>query len=350
MVKAVVAGGALWLVSTPLRVAVTAGIGLAQVGEFSFILGRAGIEVGLISSGEWQVLLAASIATMLATPVLVAMAPRVGTWLAERTRQIGDAAEDSDRAHMSGHVVILGFGVGGRLLGAALRQLNVPYMILDMNGATVRQMRADGESIFFGDATNEDALRGAGVADARAVVAVMSDPYASARALTAIRAINPSVPVIVRTRYRSEADSLRRMGATVAVAEELEASLEVVAQAMARLDVPGNVIEVLLESYRRESTGMRYRAGAIAAARDRWTQTPVASHQLAAGNWAVGRSLAEVNLRAETGALVIAVQQGGRHITSPSPELVLGESSVLYLVGDESDVMLARRHLGAGPG
>ncbi len=349
MVKAAVAGGALWVVSTPLRVAVTAGIGLAQVGEFSFILGRAGIEVGLISSGEWQVLLAASIATMLVTPVLVAMAPRAGTWLAERTGQISDATEDSDRAHMSGHVVILGFGVGGRLLGAALRQLNVPYVILDMNGATVRQMRADGESIFFGDATNEDALRSAGVADARAVVAVMSDPYASARALTAIRAINPSVPVIVRTRYRSEADSLRRMGATVAVAEELEASLEVVAQAMARLDVPGNVIEVLLESYRRESTGMRT-VRAPSQPLESVTQTPVASHQLAAGNWAVGRSLAEVNLRAETGALVIAVQQGGRHITSPSPELVLGESSVLYLVGDDSDVMLARRRLGAGPG
>ena len=343
MVKAAVAGGALWVVSTPLRVAVTAGIGLAQVGEFSFILGRAGIEVGLISSGEWQVLLAASIATMLVTPVLVAMAPRAGTWLAERTRQIGDATEDSDRAHMSGHVVILGFGVGGRLLGAALRQLNVPYMILDMNGATVRQMRADGESIFFGDATNEDALRSAGVADARAVVAVMSDPYASARALTAIRAINPSVPVIVRTRYRSEADSLRRMGATVAVAEELEASLEVVAQAMARLDVPGNVIEVLLESYRRESTGIRT-VRAPSQPLESVTQTPVASHQLAAGNWAVGRSLAEVNLRAETGALVIAVQQGGRHITSPSPELVLGESSVLV-----SRRRRERRHAGAPP-
>ena len=181
------------------------------------------------------------------------------------------------------------------------------------------------------------------------MVAVLSDPYASARALTAIRAINPSVPVIVRTRYRSEADSLRRMGATVAVAEELEASLEVVAQAMARLDVPGNVIEVLLESYRRESTGMRT-VRAPSQPLESVTQTPVASHQLAAGNWAVGRSLAEVNLRAETGALVIAVQQGGRHITSPSPELVLGESSVLYLVGDESDVMLARRRLGAGPG
>jgi CPA2 family monovalent cation:H+ antiporter-2 len=348
LVKAAVASGALWAVATPLRVAVTAGIGLAQVGEFSFILGRSGLDAGLLSTGQWQVLLAASIATMVATPVLVIVAPSVGLWLAERSRRIAAQLPDSQHPVMSDHVVILGFGVGGRLLGRALRQLAVPYIILDMNGATVRQMRADGESIFFGDATNEDALRGAGVARARAVVAVLSDPYASLRGLSAIRAISPDVPVIVRTRYRSEADSLLRLGATVAVAEELEASLEVLAQTIARLDVPGNMIEVLLEGFRRESTGLRTMKapsqplgtlpGAIG-------KTPVASHQLAAGEWAIGRTLAEVNLRAETGALVIAVQQGDRQVTSPPADLSLSEGDVLYLVGDVSDIALARRRL-----
>ncbi len=78
VVKAVVAGGALWVVSTPLRVAATAGIGLAQVGEFSFILGRSGLDVGLLSSRQWQVLLAASIVTMVVSPALVAFAPGTG--------------------------------------------------------------------------------------------------------------------------------------------------------------------------------------------------------------------------------------------------------------------------------
>ncbi len=350
IVKAVAAGGALWVVATPLRVAATAGIGLAQVGEFSFILGRSGLEIGLLTSRQWQVLLAASIATMVVTPALVAVAPRVGSWLVEKTKRSG--AEDGDAAHgeMSDHVVILGFGVGGRLLGRALGQLGVPYMILDMNGATVRQMRAQGESIFFGDATNADALRGAGVARARAVVAVLSDPYASARAVTAIRDINREVPIIVRSRYRLEAESLQRIGATVAVAEELEASLEVLAQTFARLDVPGNVIEVLLDSFRRESTGirtMRAPSQPLDALPSAISKTPVASHQLGTEDWAVGRTLAEINLRAETGALILAVQKGGRYITSPAADLELGTGDILYLIGDDSDVMLARRHLGA---
>jgi monovalent cation:H+ antiporter-2, CPA2 family len=350
IVKAVVAGGALWAVATPLRVAVTAGIGLAQVGEFSFILGRSGLEVGLLTSRQWQVLLAASIATMIVTPILVTVAPRIGTWISERIRSASAQLPDSPNEAMSDHVVILGYGVGGQLLGQALRQLGVPYVILDMNGATVRQMRAAGESIFFGDATNADALRGAGVERARAVVAVLSDPYASVRALTAIRTLNADVPVIVRTRYRQEAESLLGLGATVAVAEELEASLEVLAQTFGRLDVPGNMIEMLLESFRRESSAIRtVRAPSqpLETLPSAIGRTPVASHQLTAGDWAVGRTLAEVNLRAETGALIIAVRHAGQYVTSPAAELTLSEGDVLYLVGDESDIMLARRHLGA---
>jgi CPA2 family monovalent cation:H+ antiporter-2 len=348
VVKAAVAGGALWAVATPMRVAVTAGIGLAQVGEFSFILGRSGLDVGLLTSRQWQVLLAASIATMVLTPTLVAFAPRIGSWLTEKTKRLVAHLPDSENSSLSNHVVILGFGVGGRLLGRALRQLAVPYVILDMNGATVRQMRAEGESIFFGDATNKDALRGAGVARARAVVAVLSDPFASVRAVTAIRALNAEMPIIVRARYRSEAETLLRLGATVAVAEELEASLEVMAQTFARLDVPGNMIEILLDSFRRESTGIRpVRAPSqtLDALPSQISKTPVATHQLGGGEWAAGRTLAEVNLRAETGALVIAVQQGGRYVTSPPADLKLCEGDVLYLVGDESDIMLARRRL-----
>jgi K+:H+ antiporter len=348
VVKAIVAGGAFLAVSTPVRVAVTAGIGLAQVGEFSFILGRSGIDVGLISRGQWQVLLAASIVTMVVTPLLVAIAPGIGSWVAEKARGGAAAGAHGEHEALTDHVVILGFGVGGRLLGAALKQLGVRYIILDMNGATVRQMRAAGESIFFGDATSVDALRGAGVEHARAVVAVLSDPYASLRAVTAIRSMNPKVPVIVRTRYRAEADAIQQLGANVAVAEELEASLEVMAQTFARLDVPGNMIEILLDSFRRESTGIRaVRAPSrpLDALPSAISKTPVATHQLQSGDWAVGKTLAEVNLRAETGALVIAVRQNGRHVTSPSADLRLTLGDILYLVGDESDIMLARRHL-----
>ncbi len=348
IVKASVATVAFIAAGTTMRVAATAGLDLAQVGEFSFILGRSGREVGLLSGEYWQLLLAASIATMVVTPAVLAVAPRLGSWLALKTR-IGAAEEDPSHAeHMSNHVVILGFGMGGQLLARALQQLSTPYVVLDLNGATVRRARRDGEAIFYGDATNEDALRAAGVERAKAVVGVLSDPYAAARAVTAIRSINAVLPIILRTRYKSEAEAVMRHGATVAVSEEMEASLEVLAQTFARLDVPGNVIDVLLDSYRRESMGMRTirtPGQPLESLPSAISKTPIATHALGDGDWAAGRTLAEVNLRAETGALVIAVQQRGRYITSPPADLELGVGDVLYLLGDESDVLLARRRL-----
>jgi monovalent cation:H+ antiporter-2, CPA2 family len=284
---------------------------------------------------------------MVFTPVLLGLAPGIGSWLA-KTIEPAKSGDGDDALHLSNHVVILGFGMGGQLLGRALRQIVTPYAILDLNGATVRQGRKDGESIFFGDATNEDALRAAGVDRARAVVAVLSDPYASARALTAIRSINPLVPIIVRTRYHSEAETAMRQGATVAVAEEMEASLEVLAQTFARLDVPGNMIDVLLDSYRRESVGIRSvraQGQPLDSLPSAISQVPIATHALGEGDWAVSRTLSDVNLRAETGALVIAVLKAGRYITSPPADLSLAAGDVLYLLGDDSDIMLARRRL-----
>ena len=77
-------------------------------------------------------------------------------------------------------------------------------------------------------------------------------------------------------------------------------------------------------------------------------KTPVATHRIEPHDWAVGRTLAEVNLRAETGALVIAVQHGDRYTTSPSADLRLDQGHVLYLVGDDSDILLARQLLSEG--
>ena len=353
IVKASVATGAFLAAATTMRVAATAGIDLAQVGEFSFILGRSGLDVGLLNPSQWQLLLAASIATMVVTPALLGVAPVIGSWLAARTKPDHSDEAGPESAHLSDHVVILGFGMGGQLLARALRQLATPYVVLDLNGATVRLARKEGESIFFGDATNEDALRAAGVARAKAVVGVLSDPYSAARALTAIRRINDSVPIILRMRYKSEADTAMRQGATVAVAEEMEASLEVLAQTIARLDVPGNVIDVLLDSYRRESMGIRtLRAPGqpLDSLPSAISNTPIATHALGAGDWAAGRTLAEVNLRADTGALVIAVQQGGRYTTSPPADLLLAAGDVLYILGDDSDIMLARRRLSGDGG
>jgi CPA2 family monovalent cation:H+ antiporter-2 len=350
IVKATVATGALLLTATPFRIAVIAGIGLAQVGEFSFIVGRAGLESKLMPPELWQLLLGASILTMVLTPTLITLAPAVAARLRGRGAPVTEEAPAIPS--MSGHVVIFGFGVGGQLVARAMREIGVPYLILELNGATVRRMRAEGERIFYGDATSPESLHAAGISTAGAIVCLLSDPGAALRMVATARSMAPSLPIIVRTRYRGEAEQLQRIGATVAVAEEMEASLEVLAQLLARLHVAGNIIEALLDVFRRESVALRpLRAprSTPEALPEALGRLPVATHKLEAGHWAVGRTLAETNLRADTGTTVLAIQTGAEYAAVLSPDRTLLADDILYLVGDDSDILLARARLATGP-
>ena len=123
VLKAAIATGSLLVASSPTRVAIISGLAVAQVGEFSFILGRAGLDSGLLPGNMWQVLLGASVASMIVTPVLLNIAPAVATRLAGRA----PARRDLEAGfHRCRSMIILGFGIGGRLVSRALRDLNVP--------------------------------------------------------------------------------------------------------------------------------------------------------------------------------------------------------------------------------
>lgn len=348
-VKFVSAMMALPLASAPLRVAVISSLGLAQVGEFSFLLGRSGVESGILPLDLWQVLLSASILTMVAAPALIGQAPAIGAWVGQRWRGATPDAEVS--RGLSDHVVIFGFGIGGRLLARALKDIGQRYVIVELNAATVREARAAGEPILYGDASHPEALEAAHINKALAVVAMLSDADASLRLTRIVRGLAPRVPIVVRTRFRGEAERLQQAGATLAVAEELEASLEVVAQLFARLHVPGNVSDVLLDGMRREETSsgpVRSPTVPLSSAPPGISEMPLATHQLAAADWAAGRTLADIDLRAATGATVIAVRRGEQYSAPPPASFGLEAGDVLYLSGDAADVQLARARLAEG--
>lgn len=344
--KAIVGAVSVALSGISFRVAVVCGLYLAQVGEFSFVLGRDALELGVLTPQLWDILLPASIVTMIVTPPLVKVAPDAAEWIAKRW---GKPAEAVAAVTAVKPVLILGFGIGGQLVANALKEFGVPYHILDLNGATVRQARAQGEPISYGDGTSPDTLMAVGLDRAQAVVLVLSDPDASLKIVRAIRRLAPGVPIFVRTRYRAEAARMQEAGAT-AVAEELEASLEVLAQLLVRLDFPGNVIEVLLDGYRRREGLRALRSGAPQLSLDTLAseilEAPIASHQVQPDDAAQGRTLADLRLRTDTGVSVLAVKRDGQFITSPASDLQLRSGDVLYLLGGEPDVRRARGLLG----
>jgi CPA2 family monovalent cation:H+ antiporter-2 len=351
--KTGVAAAGLGMTGAPARIAIASALALAQVGEFSFVLGRAALDGGVITAAWWQVLLGASVITMAVTPSLIGAAPDLAARVARRSAAAVPASQG--RPTMKNHVVILGYGMGGQLIAESLAELSVPHVVLELNGATVRNALAKGVNIHYADVSAPEPLEAAGVEHASAVVMVLSDPDASERAVRAVRAINAQVPIIARTRYRLEAERLTAAGATLAVAEELEASLEVLSQGLARLHIPGNVVETLVDNYRRvlgASTSRAARARGIPL--DQLPQeiidAPVASFRLPDDAWAAGRTLQEVDLRARTGATVLAVRrQNGSTTTSPLGTFPLAAGDDIFLLGDDSDVLLARALLSDGP-
>jgi monovalent cation:H+ antiporter-2, CPA2 family len=351
--KTAVASSALALTGAPWRVALASGFALAQVGEFSFVLGRAALDGGVIDQVWWQVLLGASVITMALTPLMIDRAPAFAARLT-RARATAPASLEGQRETLRDHVVILGYGIGGQLLAQSLAELSVPHVVLELNGATVRAALQRGVNIHYADVAAPEPLEAAGVAHAAAVVVVISDPDASERALRALRSISPTVPIITRSRFRLEAERLTAAGATLAVAEELEASLEVLSQLLVRLHIPGNVVETLVDNYRRvlgAQTGRSGRAKALPFDQlpKEIVDAPVSSFRLAADGWGVGRTLQEVELRASTGATVLAVRRNGATITSPSAGFALEAGDDIFLLGDDSDVLLARTLLSDGP-
>ncbi|MBM3985874.1 MAG: sodium:proton exchanger [Planctomycetes bacterium] len=233
LVKGAVATAAALAMQFPARAAWLAGVGLAQFGEFGFVLLRQGQGVGLVDATLATQVLDAGVISMFLTPLLVRLAPHVtaGERLLrplERRLGVRGVDEAPDEAELTGHVLIVGFGLAGRRLAAALRDAGKPYAVLELNAERVRQAREDGERIWYADVTSPEAMHHAGLARATAVVLLINDPFAARRALHAMRTLAPDVPVLVRCRYDAERAALEQLGAREVVVEEVEAANEMV--------------------------------------------------------------------------------------------------------------------------
>jgi CPA2 family monovalent cation:H+ antiporter-2 len=352
LIKAAIAGGVTLASGRPLRVALIVGIGLAQIGEFSFVLLQSGLGAGLIATEQYDLLLAAAFLTLLATPLLVQLGPRIPWPAADPRAAAATAGTAAELERSSGHVVIVGFGLTGRHLAHVLRAAGLRYRVIEIDGRLVRSAEREGEPILFGDAARFEILEHAGVREAAMVVFAISDPAALRQGLSAARRLSPSVPIIVRTRRLRELEALRRQGADEVVSEEFETSIEIFTRVLTRLHVPRNVIRSQARLLREGTYEMMRAAPSVEA-------DGVIARALAAGATdvflvgqgyaAAGRSLDDLELRRRTGASVIAWVRDDRPRTEIDPKDRIEPGDSLVLVGGHAAIEKAFRLLEHGP-
>lgn len=339
------------LMRFPARVALLAGVGIAQVGEFSFVLLDAGQDLGLINEAGSRRFIAASVLTMAATPLLLAASPRIAAGAAllrplERLLAVRPVEEAPEPEPLRDHVIVAGLGLGGQLLISALESVHVPYVALELNVETVIRERRNGRRLRYGDASSAEVLEHVAEASrARMLVLLLSDPEATRRAAATARAHFPNLHVVVRAHRtaRDESD-LHELGVEI-VSEDYETALEIVERVLYRTGVTGHFLRGAVAAVRHTRTdgGRRLlQAGDVlgAMALDALT--------LADGDWAVGRSVAGTGLRAATGALVVAVGRGGDVFATPPPEHVLRGGDVVFLFGTRDQLARSSEFLRAG--
>lgn len=337
--KGALATAAGLLLRLPVRVAVVAGVALAQVGEFSFVLLRSGEAAGLVDAREARVFLAASVLTMIAAPLLVAISPRLGAAGArllrplERLFEVRALPELAQRAPLRDHVIIAGLGLGGQLLQRALEATGVPYVAIEMNPDTVAREQSLGRNVRYGDITSAEVLSHVAEAEhARMVVLLVSDAGAARRAVGVIRGQFPGLHVLVRA-HRTERDEalFARLGAEV-VSEDYETALEVVERVLHRV-----------APFDPAPAGLAADSSALRAA------TAMDAVRLCDSDWSVGRALASLALREAGGALIVAIARGDRVLAAPSANQALLAEDVVFVFGSRDEVVAVRERLRRGP-
>ncbi|MBZ0269967.1 cation:proton antiporter [bacterium] len=346
------------------RVALVVGLSLAQVGEFSLVLATVGRDLGLLGGEFFQVFLGAAILTMLVTPLLIQVAPRVAdhapripmpaTWQRRRSRM--RPAEEEAATELTNHVIIVGYGVNGRNVCRVLSSTSIPFVVLELNGAAVHEGKHNGHPVHFGDAARREILSAHGVAKASMLVVGIADQAATRRIVRIARDMNHSLHILVRTRVVSEVDELRALGADEVIPEEFETSVTIFGRVLERYHVPRNVIRAQRRMIRDEAYGMlraKNREERIAGTRvaEILEAALTETFLVTAGSPADGETLQSLDLRRRShGASVIAVVREGKPTTNPSPEMRLCANDNLVLVGSHAALEAAADLLGGETG
>jgi monovalent cation:proton antiporter-2 (CPA2) family protein len=228
-----------------LRTSSAAAVGLllSQSGEFGLILFAYTHQVNLIDTVLFQQLLVIVVLSMLVTPLVARLAQR----LAATPRSLEEATrETSGKAR----IVVAGFGRVGRRIGEILTLAGKSYVAVDYNSSLVLQERAEGHRIYYGDVRRPEVLRSVGVANADLVIITLDDFEATEDVLAALRQVRPNVTILVRGHSSEQCRTLRKLGASLVVSENLEASLELAREALIQDDGDADEIETLILRFR----------------------------------------------------------------------------------------------------
>jgi monovalent cation:H+ antiporter-2, CPA2 family len=352
LVKAVLAGLACLMVRVPLRISFVVGMRLAQVGEFSLILSAMALDQGLLDSYQYQILLIVSILSMLFAPMMIQASTALSIRIFSKWRSQEDDSGQKQVSELKGHVIIVGYGLGGRTLAKVLLETNIPFLVLDLDGEQVKRALTEGVKTYYGDCAQEETLNRVGLQEARMIVFSIPDYAVTEKAVRLSRKINAQVKIMVRTRLTAQVEELKTAGADEVIPEEFETSIEIFSRVLRDYGLPNNVIEQQVELIRLEGysmfRGLSLNTESLKKFSTYLTATLTESYLVLGDSWAKDRMLGDIDVTSITGAVVIAVVRKNKPHPNPSLEYVCLPGDILILFGSHLKLDRAITYLESG--
>jgi monovalent cation:H+ antiporter-2, CPA2 family len=322
------------------------GVGIAQIGEFSFVLAMLGYQAKLLEESLYNLFFAAAVVTLVLSPILMNAVPRLlGRFASVKAREEAGVTGDGVEEHglnISGHVIICGFGRTGRNLGMVLSGVHIPYAVVELNASILDELDAQDVPHVFGDSVSHLVLQRAGLARARVLIVTVPDPLAALTIINMAREMNPEVKIIVRAHRSEDINVLRAAGANAVVQPEFEAGIEISRLTLMSLNMGDPIIQRALQDVRTQ----RYRLFQPDVAEASLAQLIGFAHDEFIGTWfvvtksaIVGQSLQQLDIRRLTGVTISAARRGNNLVVHPDPTFKLAENDELYVVGTQEQLV-----------
>ena len=330
-------------------VAMRTGLGLAQAGEFGFVLLNQAGGLELVDPGLVQLILAAMVLSMLAAPLIIANADKIvlkfsaNEWMVQSLALTQIAARTMSEEK---HIIIVGFGRSGQSLARLLEEEKIPYHALDLDPERVAEAQSAGAQVSYGDATRRESLIAAGIHRAAALVVTFADTHAALKTLHFANELAPALPAIVRSVDEDDLDKLRAGGADEVVPETIEGSLMLASHALLLMGVPLRRVVQRVQAARSEryaSLRGYFHGMDDVADDDEHLQVRLHSVPLQDKAAAIGERLDQLNLSG-LGAEITAVRRGKTRIPF-SPDTMLEAGDVVVLRGNAAAIDLAEKRL-----
>jgi CPA2 family monovalent cation:H+ antiporter-2 len=336
------------LAGLPPRACVMTGISLAQVGEFSFVLATTGASLGFLAQDSFQLFLDVSIVTMGIAPLLMGLSGKIAVPLSTPLHRIvpdRNHAQETIEPGSEDHIIIVGYGLNGRNVARSADIAGVPYRIIEMNPDTVRDEKAKGKPIMFGDAAQGEVLKKAGIAKARVLVIVVNDPFGTQQIVQTARMLNPAIHIIVRTRYMGEVSTLMELGADEVIPEEFETAVEIFTRILYTYLIPTSEIEHLVSEIRAGGYQMLRSVNTPSYSFDNLRvlvpDVEIRTIRINDDSPYAGKLLKDTMIRSEYQVSIVAIRRDQQMIISPGGEEQLISGDLVMVLGSPDNIISA---------